>query len=406
MKSKSMQIVLQVVFAFTICLGLVGVSNTPVQAGICTWTGAVSAEWSTPGNWDCGHVPTSTDDVIIANVTRHVLITTTIDKVINNLTINSGGIIEATASLSSSGILRLTINGTAINNGTIKISGTIESAAIIFYGGAFSNNGLIDINAGLMGVYYYSSAGGTHNGTISGLYGSVAFYGYNEAVMTFTTSSLITIKYLSFINVPTVSVYGTINQYLSYSQFYLDHSQVDYYFTYPYKLGIVTLYNGSWMQMILPSAITGSVQVPLHATLTGSSSITGDLDNYGIVSPGTSTGTISISGTYTEYTTEEEKSLLEMELGGTEAGEFDQLQIAGAANFSGIIKVSLIDPFMPVLGDTFPIITYTSRTGTFSEVYLPDLGPGLEFELSYDADMVELTVVPDAVFLYIPLILR
>lgn len=224
--------------------------------------------------------------------------------------------------------------------------------------------------------------------------------------MTFTTSSLITIKYLSFINVPTVSIYGTINQYLSYSQFYLDHSQVDYYFTYPYKLGIVTLYNGSWMQMILPSAITGSVQVPLHATLTGSSSITGDLDNYGIVSPGTSPGTISISGTYTEYTTEEEKSLLEMELGGTEADEFDQLQIAGAANFSGIIKVSLIDPFMPVLGDTFPIITYTSRTGTFSEVYLPDLGTGLEFELSYDADMVKLTVVPDAVFLYLPLILR
>lgn len=32
----------------------------------CTWTGAVNTDWAEPGNWDCGRVPTQTDDVIVS----------------------------------------------------------------------------------------------------------------------------------------------------------------------------------------------------------------------------------------------------------------------------------------------------------------------------------------------------
>src|SRR5579872_6658199 len=39
------------------------------QNGIVdTWTGAVDAAWSTPGNWDQGRAPTAIDDAVVPAV--------------------------------------------------------------------------------------------------------------------------------------------------------------------------------------------------------------------------------------------------------------------------------------------------------------------------------------------------
>lgn len=42
--------------------------NTFLVGQTVTWTGAVSTDWNTPGNWDVNAVPTQDDDVILADV--------------------------------------------------------------------------------------------------------------------------------------------------------------------------------------------------------------------------------------------------------------------------------------------------------------------------------------------------
>ena len=102
---------------FLIGVLLFGISF-PVNAA--TYTSVTSGNWSTAATWDQNAVPTSTDDVIIANGTT-VTVTTTQSCAL--LTINAGAILT----LNSGGDLtctNLSVNSTdATNYGTINIDG-------------------------------------------------------------------------------------------------------------------------------------------------------------------------------------------------------------------------------------------------------------------------------------------
>jgi hypothetical protein len=60
-------------------------------SAFCTWTGATSSLWSEPTNWDCGHVPTMMDEVIIPSSSS---ITMDITSTIKSLDISSGAVID------------------------------------------------------------------------------------------------------------------------------------------------------------------------------------------------------------------------------------------------------------------------------------------------------------------------
>jgi hypothetical protein len=80
---------------------------------------------------------------------------------------------------------------------------------------------------------------------------------------------------------------------------------------------------------------------------------------------------------------------LEIDLGGTQAGQFDQLQVAGEVSINGTLEVSTIDGFDPATGQTFDIITADSVTGTFSNVVVP---AGTNLEVVYTNSTVSLQV--------------
>ena len=83
------------------------------------WTGNVSTDWATAGNWCDGIVPGSTTDVIItAGATRMPNISTSVNS--RSLTINTG----ATLTLTGTGTLN--VAGTLVNNGTFTNSGTVN----------------------------------------------------------------------------------------------------------------------------------------------------------------------------------------------------------------------------------------------------------------------------------------
>ena len=72
------------------------------------WTGAISSNWNTPGNWQCGSVPTSATNVVIATGLTNYPTITALAPEINNLTIQSGANLNIIA-------------------GTLKVIGTITS---------------------------------------------------------------------------------------------------------------------------------------------------------------------------------------------------------------------------------------------------------------------------------------
>ena len=128
--------------------------------------------------------------------------------------------------------------------------------------------------------------------------------------------------------------------------------------------------------------------------------INGDVSNAaGTVGPGNSAGLLTINGDYTQTLS----ANLDIELAGLIAGnEYDVLNVNGTANLDGILNVSLINSFNPLVGDTFDILTADVINGTFSTLNLT-LGTGFTWQVDYlidfigNTDIVRLTVLTSAV---------
>jgi hypothetical protein len=105
---------------------------------VCTWTPTSGTEWHTAANWDCGHVPTSSDDVVINNGTAHI---TGADASARSLSINTG--------LASGGGLQiqdhtLTVSsaGTSTLNGFLDVQGTLILNDPTIYKGTNDSGGI------------------------------------------------------------------------------------------------------------------------------------------------------------------------------------------------------------------------------------------------------------------------
>jgi autotransporter-associated beta strand protein len=97
------------------------------------------------------------------------------------------------------------------------------------------------------------------------------------------------------------------------------------------------------------SAADGLTTVAAGATLGGHGTLGGDLIADGIVAPGTSAGTLSVLGDYTQN----EDATLEIEINS--ASDFDVLAVTGDALFEGNLDVIL--NFQPSNNDTFTVAT-------------------------------------------------
>jgi hypothetical protein len=105
-------------------------------SGVNNWTGAVSSDWHTAGNWSGGVVPASGADVAIpaVGVTNEPTITSA------DVTVNSLNIAAARTLTVASG-RTLTVNNDLINGGTLTGAGTIAEL------GAVNNSGTISVGS-------------------------------------------------------------------------------------------------------------------------------------------------------------------------------------------------------------------------------------------------------------------
>jgi hypothetical protein len=119
------------------------------------------------------------------------------------------------------------------------------------------------------------------------------------------------------------------------------------------------------------------------------------LEMHGALRPGNSEGIGRANLTdYQQFATGE----LWIELKGTSLNEFDRLSASGDVIVDGYLNIDIdliapMVPFVPVLGNTFNIITGTSVTGQFDYYDVANMPPGLAFKINYLANAVQLEVV-------------
>jgi len=91
------------------------------------------------------------------------------------------------------------------------------------------------------------------------------------------------------------------------------------------------------------------------------------------ISPGFSPASVTVAGNVSLGAA----AKLNIELGGTQLvplARFDHVTVGGSLSLDGTLNVSLINGFTPLTGDSFDILDWGSRSGTFANVQLADLG--------------------------------
>jgi hypothetical protein len=127
------------------------------------------------------------------------------------------------------------------------------------------------------------------------------------------------------------------------------------------------------------------VAIGAMGELSGSGDIVGNVLNEGLVSPGSSPGTLDVSGNFAQNGS----GILKMEIAA--AANFDQLVIGGALMAGGTLGVDLLS-YSPIEGDSFDLFDFASSLGSFT-LDLPALTAGLVWD---DTDLLttgELAVI-------------
>ncbi|MEP0262575.1 hypothetical protein, partial [Dokdonia sp.] len=293
------------------------------------------------------------------------------------------------------------VEGTLINDAAITNNGTIDNQAFFINNAQFDNNGTF-LNSG--GMSQNEIPGETEvsrldnfgtvtntgellfNTRMNNFEGSITNSGtltYNDgganfgaAIITNTNTGEIAMNSGSITNLETATLdnFGaiTINNATLNNQGLLNNS------------GAITH--------------TGAFNNLNNGNLVGiNTNHTGNFTNQANLSPGNttaSTGTYSLNNDYTHTA----NATLNIEIENTT--EFDNVAIAGTANLSGALSVTLPTGFVPLGGETFTILTANTVSGTFDTTNLANLPTQNDqiWEINYYPTNVTLTVVTPCEF--------
>lgn len=143
--------------------------------------------------------------------------------------------------------------------------------------------------------------------------------------------------------------------------------------------------------LLVNGSLASGVTVGSAGLLGGSGTITGSVINGGIVAPGNSIGTLTVSGSFTQ------NSGGSLQIEANAGGQSDRVNVTGAPGTAalngGTLAAQPIAGGIYAMSTTYTVLNATGgRTGTFANVTssLPFLTPSL----SYDANNVYLTLVP------------
>jgi hypothetical protein len=231
----------------------------------------------------------------------------------------------------TSGLLRLAADGGAGNTGTINVQGASSSYTV-------AGGGSITLG--------HTSAG---TGAIN--------VGTTASGATFTTgTSSLTVNRTGQINVVSATTSGTFN--LLGNASVLGEISVGTFGTLNVAPGRTLILNSGGL-------LTNS------GVLRGNGIVAGDVLNGGVVDPGTSVGTLTIDGNYTQLNS----GTLRMSLAS--AASYDRLVVEGSASLGGQLLLELAPGYTPASGTIFDLVDWNEISDGFSALQYPQLPPGL-----------------------------
>ncbi|HEV2296874.1 MAG TPA: hypothetical protein VGR35_23745 [Tepidisphaeraceae bacterium] len=86
--------------------------------------------------------------------------------------------------------------------------------------------------------------------------------------------------------------------------------------------------------------------------------------NEGFIAPGLSPGQLTIEGNLMQT----ENGVIAIEIGGTGAGEIDQLIVTGTSTLDGLLSIDFLNGFVPSESDSFAFLTADAFSGSFDRV--------------------------------------
>ena len=79
---------------------------------------------------------------------------------------------------------------------------------------------------------------------------------------------------------------------------------------------------------------------------------------------------------------------VEVEIGGISGDQIGNIQVSGLATLSGLLRANFVNGFVPSVGQTIDLLTFTSRIGAFTSEIGLDLGNGVILDLLHDAQRI------------------
>ncbi len=236
-------------------------------------------------------------------------------------------IIGSTGTLSLGADTGRQLNRVLQNEGTA----TWTAGALPMIGGTFNNNGSFTASSAAQ-LRCYGSGG------ISAFNNAGTFTQQGAGLTLFNVSS----TGVSFNNSGTVAVLGG---------------------TLTFNSGFIQT---SGQTILTGGAIAASSALQIQGgVLGGVGTISASVNNSGTVSPGASPGLLSITGNYTQSAT----GTLDIEVGGLSPGTtYDQFAVSGTATLAGLLRVRLINDYIPATGVVYRLVNYGSVSGSFSEI--------------------------------------
>ena len=154
---------------------------------------------------------------------------------------------------------------------------------------------------------------------------------------------------------------------------------------------------GSYTQITGTTTVDGTLTAPSGATLqkgslVGKGTVASAVTSSGSVTAGdasTKPGKLSITGSYTQQS----KGALNCYIGGTGAGTFGDLAVSNGVSLGGTLAIKLVNGFVPVVGDSFTIVTGSAVSGKFATVTGTSINSSEHFEVVYNSKNVTLEVV-------------
>jgi len=293
-----------------------------------------------------------------------------------------GGLISGTGSVRQigTGTTILTANnsftgGTTINGGTLQLGNGGTTGSIV---GNVTDNGTLAFDR---------SDAFTFSGTISGT-GSIRQIGAGTTVLTgnntYSGGTIISAGTLQLGNggttgsiVGNVTDNGTLvfdrSDIVTFSGVISGTGGVEQIGTGTTVLTAANTYTGQTTvddgSLIVDGSIASTqVLVNSRGLLGGRGLIGANVVNSGIISPGNPTGTLTISGNYTQTS----NGTLRIQVAGTAPGQFGLLAISGHATLGGNLQIVPINGFQLAVGNKLTFLTATGGvSGNFSTIENP-----------------------------------